>query len=180
MSGLGNGQLPKIEWSECNDFTDFDTASDSIAMGRLVTFKFFFPYRKGFSSPCKTPILPLQPKFLLAFVVSFLTPVEQMSEDPAVQRLFKNLPLWYHVVFGVAVIAGTLGCVGLLMRARWALPVLVVSILGVVAQQSYMYFMSDTLEVMGGSAAIMPTMVLVIGIVLIGFSKLATGKGWLR
>ena len=117
---------------------------------------------------------------LLAFVVSFLTPVEQMSEDPKVQRLFKNLPLWYHVVFGVAVIAGTLGCVGLLMRARWALPVLVVSILGVVAQQSYMYFMSDTLEVMGGSAAIMPTMVLVIGIALIGFSKLATGKGWLR
>ncbi len=117
---------------------------------------------------------------LLAFVAGIMTPAEKMSTDPEVQKLFSNLPAWYYVVFAVAVVAGTLGCVGLLMRAKWALPVLIISLLGVIAQQCYMYFMSDTLNVMGSSAAIMPTVVLIIGIALICFSRMATSKGWLH
>jgi hypothetical protein len=117
---------------------------------------------------------------LLAFAAGFMVPVDKMFPDPEMQRLVYETPLWYYIVFGTAVIAGTLGCICLLLRTKIALPVFIISLLGVIAQQSYMYFMSDTLNVMGGGAAVMPTVVLVGGIALIWFSKMATHKGWLR
>lgn len=117
---------------------------------------------------------------LSVFLMGFMVPVEKMFPDPEMQKLASDSPLWYHIVFGTAVIAGTLGCVGLLMRAKWAIPVFVISLLGVIAQQCYMYFFSDTLKVMGGGAMVMPTMVLIICIALIWFAKRALSRGWLR
>lgn len=95
------------------------------------------------------------------------------------QELYKTMPGWVTVAFATAVIAGSLGCVGLLMRKKWAMPVLVVSLLGVIAQQIYMFFLSNTMEVMGAASAAMPIMILLIAIVLVGFSKSCIKKGWL-
>ena len=117
---------------------------------------------------------------LSAFAAGFVIPTEEIFLDAEMQRLVNETPLWYHVVFGTAVIAGTIGCVCLLLRTKFALPIFVVSLLAVIAQQSYMYFLSDTLKVMGGGAMVMPTVVLIVCIVLVWFAKMATGKGWLR
>ena len=116
----------------------------------------------------------------MAFVAQLVTKPEDMSSDTAFQELMKELPSWYFVVFGIAVIFGSLGCVGLLMKAKWALPVFVVSLGGILGQQYYSYFMSNTLEVVGFAGTIFPTIVLLIAISLIFFSRSSIEKGWLK
>lgn len=117
---------------------------------------------------------------LMAFAMQMVSKPEAMSDEPAMQAMLANLPSWYFIVFGVAVIFGTLGCVGLLMRAKWAFPVFLISLFGILAQQFYMYFLSSTVEVVGPSGLVLPMLVLVIAIALLPFSKMATGKGWLK
>lgn len=117
---------------------------------------------------------------LMAFFAQLATKPEDMSPDPAFQELLKELPTWYFVVFGVAVIFGTLGCVGLLMRAKWAFPVFIISLVGILGQQFHSYFMSNTLEVVGFAGTIFPTIVLVIAIALILFAKSSIAKAWLK
>lgn len=97
------------------------------------------------------------------------------------KALYTNIPTWVTVGFGVGVICGTLGCIGLLMRKKWAFPLFILSLIGVIAQQFYMYFLSDSIALMGGtSAMIMPMFVLIVCIGLIFFSKWCVGKGLLR
>jgi hypothetical protein len=117
---------------------------------------------------------------MMAFVVQIVSEPEAMSEEPAMQEMLANLPGWYYVVFGAAVIFGTLGCVGLLMRAKWALPMFLISLAGILAQQFYMYFLSNTVEVVGPSGLVLPILVLVTAIALIPLSRMAIGKHWLN
>jgi len=46
--------------------------------------------------------------------------------------LYASLPLWMNVAFAVGVIGGLVGCVLLLLRSRWALPVFGASLVGYV------------------------------------------------
>ena len=117
---------------------------------------------------------------LSAFVMMMLTTEAQMAESlPEKQELYKNTPIWVSIAFALAVIAGTLGSVGLVMRKKWAMPVLILSLLGVIAQQTYMFFLSNTFEVEGSAAMALPILVLIIAIALVWFSKMSIGKNWL-
>ncbi|MDF1661344.1 MAG: hypothetical protein P1V97_06210 [Planctomycetota bacterium] len=111
---------------------------------------------------------------VLAFVAQQTMPIEELTKVPAEQELFKSYPLWATIGFGFGVFGGFLGSITLLLRKSIAVPLLVASLAGVLVQQSFMYFFSDTLKVMGPSSAIMPTVVLVIAIALIPFAKSAT------
>ena len=107
------------------------------------------------------------------------TLIEGLTDEQ--KALYKNMPMWAIVGFGIGVVAGVLGCIGLLLRKRWAFPILVLSLIGVLIQQTYMYFFSDSIRLMGGpSAMIMPMFVLAVAIGLIFFSKLFIGKRWFR
>jgi hypothetical protein len=96
------------------------------------------------------------------------------------QHLYRDMPLWVNIVFAVEVFGGALGSVGLLLRKRWALPLFSVSILGVLSQTFYVYFLSDAISVMGAPAIVMPLLAIVIGIGLIIIAKSAISKEWLR
>jgi hypothetical protein len=120
---------------------------------------------------------------LLAFVAQMvmLNSEAMMAALPADQQeIYKTIPAWVTIAFTIAVLAGTLGCVGLMMRAKWAFPVLILSLIGVLGQQAYMFFLSDTFKVMGAGAMVMPIVVLIIAILLILFAKSSISKGWLR
>ena len=56
------------------------------------------------------------------------------------QHLYKNIPLWVNIVFACEVFGGTFGCIALLLRKKWALLLFVISILGVLAQNSNIWF----------------------------------------
>lgn len=109
-----------------------------------------------------------------------------MSEEtllamPESQRLhFQNMPNWVNAVFAIEVLGGLLGSIGLLIRKKWALPLFVVSLAGVLLQTAYVYFLSDAISIMGTPAIVMPLVAIVIGIGLIIFSSTSISKGWLK
>ena len=118
---------------------------------------------------------------VMMFFAQIMMTEEAMATLPAEQQeLYNSAPMWSTIAFAVAVFGGAIGCVGLLMRAKWAFPVFIVSLIGVLAQQAYFFLMSDTVAVMGIGALIPTMIVLVIAILLVMFSKIWIGKGWLK
>lgn len=104
--------------------------------------------------------------------------IKAMPENQ--QHLYRNMPLWVNIVFAGEVFGGALGCVGLLLRKKWALPLFVISILGVLGQTFHVYFLSDAISAMGTPAVMMPLLAIMIGIGMIVLAKSADSKGWLR
>ncbi len=104
--------------------------------------------------------------------------IKAMPENQ--QHLYRNMPLWVNIVFACEVFGGTLGCIGLLLRKKWALPLFVVSILGVLSQTSYIWFLTDHVSTMGAPAVVMPLVAILIGTGMIVFAKSAISKGWLQ
>ena len=100
-----------------------------------------------------------------------------MSE--AERNLYETQPAWVTGAFAIAVWGGTLACILLLIRKKWAKTLFIISLIGVLAQMTYNFFLSNTFEVYGASAMAMPIMIVIISIALIWFSKKAISKNWL-
>ena len=114
--------------------------------------------------------------FMRVFMVDDF--IKSMPENQ--QHLYLNMPLWVNIVFAGEVFGGAFGCVGLLLRKKWALPLFVVSILGVLSQTFHVYFLSDAISTMGTPAVVMPLLAIVIGVGMIVLAKSAISKQWLQ
>lgn len=108
-----------------------------------------------------------------------MTPETLASLPPAERELYTNIPAWATIAFGVAVFGGTLGCIGLLLRKRWGLIVLWLSLLGVLTQMTHALLLSDALKVSGPSAAVLPTLITVVAVALIILGRNANTRHWL-
>lgn len=111
--------------------------------------------------------------------VVFMTPETLSTMTTAQQELYVSTPSWANVAFGVAVICGVLGSIGLLTKQDWAAPVFVISLLGLLVQMFYVFAKSNSMEVYGAQAAAMPGMIFVGCIFLIWFAHSSAMKGWL-
>lgn len=117
---------------------------------------------------------------LSAFVADVTTSEEAIEKmDEPMQQLFENRPAWAVAAFAVAVVAGTVGSVLLLMKSKMAQPVLVISLIGVVVQNVYS-FQSGAFEVYGRVAMIMSGLVFAIGFFLILLARKGQSEGWIR
>lgn len=106
--------------------------------------------------------------------------VEAFGKLPVEQReLFQSRPAWATAAYAIAVWGGALGCIALLMRKKWAVPVLLVSLIGILLQNVYQFFMSEAFEVYGATAMFLPVLVIVVGILLVLFARLSLKKGWI-
>jgi len=111
--------------------------------------------------------------------VVLMTSERLAQMTPEMQNAYVTTPSWASVAFGVAVICGVLGSIGLLLKQDWAAPVYAISLLGVLVQMFYAYVISNSYEVFGPGGMIMPIMVLIIAILLVWFAHRSTMKGWL-
>ncbi|MDE3740404.1 hypothetical protein [Maribacter polysaccharolyticus] len=94
--------------------------------------------------------------------------------------LMENTPAWATAAFAFAVWGGVLGCIGLLVRKKWAKPVFVISLLGILVQMGYSFFMTNAVEVYGpGQGLAMPIVLILIGVGLVWFATSAQKKGWI-
>ena len=109
----------------------------------------------------------------------FMTTDALASMTPEQQELYVNTPSWANVAYGVAVICGVLGSIGLLLKQDWAAPVFVISLLGLIVQMVYAFGMSNSFEVYGAAAAAMPVMIFIGCIFFIWFAHSSAMKGWL-
>ena len=114
---------------------------------------------------------------VMAFAAHLSMTPEILANLPSEQRqLYESAPAWLNYAFGIAVIGGALGCVGLLMKKYWAFYLFVASLVGVLAQNLHSFFLSNTFEVMGKQAMIMPIVVILIAIGLVFFARMMQSK----
>ncbi len=106
---------------------------------------------------------------------------EMVAHLPEAERaLLTNLPAWATSAFAVAVTFGAAGCVLLLLRNVWAVPAFLISLAGVLVQMYHAFAIADAMAVLGPTAAIVPTLIIAIGVCLIWYARYAKEKGWLR
>ncbi len=118
---------------------------------------------------------------LLAVFADVRISAAQLAALPAAeQAVAQARPGWSIVGSAVAVTAGVLGCAALLARRRWALPLLVVSLLGVVVQDIGLFGVARAASLMGPVPVVMQTLVLLIALGLVLLARRATQRGWLR
>lgn len=102
---------------------------------------------------------------------------EAMSE--AERNLMESTPAWVTAAFAFAVFGGTIGSLLLILKKKVAKTFLIVSLLGIVVQQFWNFFIGNTFEVYGPEQAIMPVMILIAGVLLIGLANKAIKNRWI-
>lgn len=103
--------------------------------------------------------------------------VAQMSE--AQRQIHDATPAWVIGAFAVAVFSGALGSLGLVLRKAWAKWLLVLSLVAVLAQQSWLFVLSNAAMSLGGSAVALPAAVTLVAIALVVLAHRAEAHGWL-
>ncbi len=118
---------------------------------------------------------------VMAYVQEAMLSAEALQAMPAAERdLLQSRPAWATAAFAIAVFGGAAGCLLLLLRSRLALPVLVLSFVGVVVQMTHAFLIADSFAVYGPGGTIMPAMVLAVSIFLIWYARRARKRGWVR
>lgn len=94
------------------------------------------------------------------------------SFTPEQLAYFESFPKWAIATWALGVWGGVIGSFLLLFRRRLAVVAFAVSLLSAVLTFIYNFALSDGLRIMGGSGAlIIPTIVLLIGALLLLYSR---------
>lgn len=109
-----------------------------------------------------------------------MTPEALAALPPAERAAYAAIPGWVTVAYAFAVFGGVAGCLLLLVRSRWAPLVLLLSLLGVLAQMSYVVLIAKAYVAYGPRALIMPALVIAGASFLLWFAGRATRRGWLH
>lgn len=104
---------------------------------------------------------------------------EDVAGLPAEQQALHARPVWGIAASALAVLAGALGSLGLLLKKRWALPVLVASLIGIVVQDVDLFARGGAYTLAGPVVAGMQGFVLAVGIALVWLARKARARRWL-
>jgi hypothetical protein len=108
-----------------------------------------------------------------------LSPQNLAKLSPAQQALYNARPSWAVAATALAVLGGAIGCIGLLIRKKWALVLFLLSLVGIVLQDFGLFAMANGAALAGSVAVVLQSLVPVIAIGLILLSRLAIARGWL-
>ena len=107
------------------------------------------------------------------------TPAVIASWPEAQQQIAAATPRWVFVAFAIATIAGVLGSLGLLLGKRWAVAVLLLSLLAILVQFGSIYALTPTWVLTGIDGAILPLCIGAFGLFLWWYARKAAARGWL-
>jgi hypothetical protein len=114
------------------------------------------------------------------FFLQLNMPPDALAAMPAEQRaLYESTPAWVNGAFAVAVFGGALGSAMLLLKKRPALPLLSLSLLGLVVQMGYTYLMTPAFRVYGPGGAVLPALLVLIALFLVWFARRSIARGWI-
>jgi len=99
---------------------------------------------------------------------------------PELLEIMDNLPLWYIVVFAVAVFASTLASVMLLVRRKLAVPLYLVGLIAVIIQSSFNLFVNEAKQYYGAVEITMTILLPIFSAFLYFYVRRADSKGWLK
>lgn len=108
-----------------------------------------------------------------------LTDDDVAKMNDSQRTLYESRPAWSVAGTAIAVWGGALGSLALLLRRRWALPVLVLSLLGVIVQDIALFILGDAVSLGGPAVVGMQTLVLLVSIALVLLARRGVREGWL-
>jgi hypothetical protein len=101
----------------------------------------------------------------------------RMTEDA--QAFFTSTPKWATGAFALAVTGGVLGSLSLLLRKAWAVPLFLLSLVAVVVQNIDAFVLREAFGILGVNAVILPSLVFIVAVLLLVYSRSCKAKGWL-
>ncbi|MGB5419046.1 hypothetical protein [Algibacter sp.] len=84
-----------------------------------------------------------------------------------------SMPTWITAAFAIAVFAGAIAAIGLLLRKSWAVKLWLVSLIAVIVQMGYVLMKGYE------SDMIMTIMIIAFALLFFWFSRMSEAKGWL-
>ncbi len=108
-----------------------------------------------------------------------MTPEQVAAMTPQMQQVYARMPVWAPTATGVAVLGGVAGCIGLLMRKRWAVRLLWLSLAGVVVQDIGLFVLAGGASLAATTALVLQGVVLLVAIGLVLLARRADRAGWL-
>ena len=90
-----------------------------------------------------------------------------------------STPKWATSAFAIAVNAGVLGSLFLLLRKSWAIPLFVISLVATLVQNLNSFVLNDAIALFGSTPAIIQFVVVSIAAALIWYSRSAKDKDWI-
>lgn len=108
-----------------------------------------------------------------------LTPEDIAGMSAAQQALYATRPAWSIAATAVAVWGGAAGCLGLIVRKRWAMPLLIASLAALIVQDAYLFVLSEAAAQTGPVALVLQGLVLLIAIGLVLLARQAAARGWI-
>jgi len=106
-----------------------------------------------------------------------LTPEDIAKLSAAQQAMYAARPGWSVAATAVAVWVGAIGCVGLILKKRWAVPMFAVSLAALIVQDVSMFAMAGAAA--DSTAVVLQGMVLLIAVGLLLLARKATAERWL-
>jgi len=119
---------------------------------------------------------------LLGLVIYYshvtMTPAALEGFTDAQQAFFNSTPVWATSAYAVAVTAGVLASLFLLLRKAWAVPLFALSLVGIILQDLHAFVLGNGLEVWGTKGIFLPAsaIVIVVAIALLMFSRNAKSR----
>lgn len=116
-------------------------------------------------------------------IIGILFFLQDVFLDPKIltenQLEFRSrFPFWIKIIYALAVFGGTIGTFGLIKRKSWSHSIVIVSMLAVIVQMYHSIFIANSLEFLGNSAAILPTIIIVLSIVLAWIAETYKRNNW--
>jgi len=116
---------------------------------------------------------------VIAYLGQVYMPQEvKQALPPAEQAYYANVPSWVTGAFAIAVFAGALGCIALLLKNKIAISLLFISLIAVLVQFVYNALIQTDMEVTVVKL-VWPVLIIAIAIFLVWFSKDSKTKGYI-
>jgi len=116
-----------------------------------------------------------------AFIMQSMQDVAELAKtDPYQAQIWSAMPIWAWFSYAIAVIAGTLGAVALLLRRRVAVILSLLCVIAVLVQFYYTFFMTDLLAMRGFSTLIFPLVIIALALAQLFYARALNNRGALR
>ena len=131
-----------------------------------------------------TTVIIVLTLWALAGVASFVAHVavgERMAAQQGAWDLdfYRALPAWFAWAYALATLPALAGAIALWRRSRHALPLYVLSLVGVVIQFGVVFAGTGLLAHTGAAATVpFPLFIALMACVQIGLARLAARRGW--
>lgn len=115
-----------------------------------------------------------------AYLADVMMSPETLGQlPPAQQALYAARPAWSVAATAFAVWFGAAGCLGLILRKKWATWLLVISLVGVLVQDLWLFGLSGAADAAGPVGLVLQGLVLIIAIALVALARKAAAQGWI-